>query len=129
MFVILVSIYSGYYYVDHLFDTPSEEELPNESLIRNTETLEEVNVFLEKYPDTQIEIDRSGRLSVDYRVSTLSKDNNSFVDPYLRLRVLLNSEGEPEDMFIDCYNGQSNNIEKDHIISYLKTETCLGLGA
>ncbi len=118
-------LWGSYYYVDHLFDQPSEEELPNEILIRNTEILEEVNVFLEKYPNARVQIDRSGRLAVDYRVSTPSKENNSYVDPYLRLRVLLNSEGEPEEMFVDCYNGQSSNITRDNIVNYLKAETCL----
>lgn len=127
--VIAVGILWGFYYVDHLFDTPSEEELPNEVLIMNAEKLEEVKIFLQKYPNAQIQIERSGRLAVDYRVSKPSNDNNSLVDPYLRLRIFLNLEGKPEEIFIDCWNGQNNNIERVNIINYLKIETCLGLGA
>jgi hypothetical protein len=122
---ILVGILSGLYFLNVRQYIPSEEELPNEDLIRKTEALEEVKIFLAKYPDALIEIDRSGRLAVDYRVSKQSKEQNLEVDPYLRLRVLLNSEGEPVEMFVDCWNGQSNSIERDNIVSYLKTETCL----
>jgi hypothetical protein len=127
--VIAVGIFSGLYYLDNLSNLPTEEELPNEILIRNTEGLEEVKLFLEKYPDAHIKVDRSGQLAVDYRISQPPKENNSSVAPYIRLRVFLNSNGDPDGMFVDCWDGQRNNMERDNIVSYLKTETCLGGGA
>lgn len=123
--VILVGILLSLYFLNIRQHIPSEEELPNEELIRNTEMLEEVKIFLAKYPDALIEIDQSGRLAVDYRVSKPSKEESMEVEPYLRLRVLLNPDGEPVEMFVKCSVGQSKIIERKNIVSYLKTETCL----
>ncbi len=55
----------------------------------------EAKKFLEKYPDAEIYVDRSGALAVDYRVDGQ--------DSYLRLRIFIDAKtNTPVEKFIDC---------------------------
>lgn len=99
---------------------PSEMELPDQVIIDNQRNLAEVQAFLEKYPDqTTITVDRSGRLAVDYRV------DGPAADQYLRLRVLSDNAGNPQEMFIDCSDGSNSKVQDENVLTYIETETCL----
>ena len=105
---------------------PSERELPNEAVIERANRLEETKILLTRYPNVSIEVDRSGRLAVDYRITEPAQANDSNVLPYLRLRILMSSDGEPQELFAECWNNSTNrHIEQEDVISYLRTETCL----
>ncbi|MEM2139371.1 MAG: hypothetical protein QXJ74_03550 [Nitrososphaera sp.] len=100
---------------------PSEEELPAEVILANQEDLPEVRAFLDKYPDAKTNVDRSGRLAADYRVDK-SVDESS---EYLRLRVFSDDDGNPQEMFVECYAEGQPRFTYDDIVNYAETETCL----
>lgn len=99
---------------------PSESELPDQVIIDNQKDLAEVQALLDKYPEeTTITVDRSGRLAVDYRIEDVDTGK------YLRLRVFSDNNGNPQEMFIDCYDGSNSNVQHEDIASYIETETCV----
>jgi hypothetical protein len=86
--------------------------------IRIAKTTLEAEKFLEKYPNAQIVVDRSGALAVDFRID--SPEINDI--RYLRLRVFINPRNyKPAEKLIDC----SGNYIKQNLIEYLQTEKCL----
>jgi hypothetical protein len=46
------------------------------------------------------------------------------VEPYLRLRIIMGFLGDPTEIFVECWNGQSRVQEIDDIVSYINTESC-----
>jgi|GEM_PF-2474358 len=98
---------------------------PDEELIMRTRELEEVKAFLNKYPVATIDVDRSGRLAVDYRVDKPADDNNgALTGKYLRLRVFFD-DGKPQEMYVDCSDGKNAHLIYGDILNYIETETCL----
>jgi len=72
----------------------------------------EAQKFLEKYPNAAIQVDRSGRLAVDYRI------NGHIDSEYLRLRIFIDwRNNKPEDMFVD----NSGTYIRENIVEYLET--------
>ena len=71
----------------------------------------EAQKFLEKYPNATIQVDRSGRLAVDYRVER-------YLDTeYLRLRVFIDwRNNKPEEMFVD----NSGTYIRKNIVEYIE---------
>ncbi|HEX7031997.1 MAG TPA: hypothetical protein VF172_03260 [Nitrososphaera sp.] len=108
---------------------PSYEELPDGVLINKTKELPEVKAFLAKYPGANVGVDRSGRLTVDYKQHysevTLNKSGTE-VHPYIRLRIFMTTEGEPIEMYADCrdVHDKWTKAERDDVLGYLETETC-----
>lgn len=102
--------------------SPDENESSDVVILANQEGLPEVTAFLDKYPGADIQIDRSGRVAVDYRVDRVF-DDGTF--EYLRLRVLSDSNGIPQEMFVDCYAKGQTQLTYDNIVDYIETETCL----
>ena len=123
--VVIAGVLLTLLLVDVRQPIPSEKDLPNEVIIGRANQLEEAKIFLTKYPDANIEVDRSGQLAVDYRFTKPAQAGNSDVQPYLRLRILMNPAGEPQELFTECWDGRNRHIEKNDIINYLRTETCL----
>jgi hypothetical protein len=82
-----------------------------EYIIITNQTLE-AQKFLENYPNAAIQVDRSGRLAVDYRVG------GHLDSEYLRLRIFIDwRKNKPEDMFVD----NSGTYIKENIVEYLET--------
>lgn len=84
----------------------------DEEYIAITNQTLEAQKFLEKYPNSTIKVDRSGRLAVDYRV------NGHIYTEYLRLRIFIDwRNNKPEDMFVD----NSGTYIRENILEYLET--------
>ncbi len=93
------------------------------------------NQFMEKYPDANIYVDRSGSLAVDFMIY----DYGAIIMPgtadypevpaSLRLRVFIDPIlNAPTTAFIDCRPSQNSYLPVDkNLDGYLKTETCLNL--
>ena len=83
----------------------------DEEYIAITNQTLEAQKFLEKYPNATIQVDRSGRLAVDYRVER-------YLDTeYLRLRVFIDwRNNKPEEMFVD----NSGTYIRKNIVEYIE---------
>lgn len=85
----------------------------DEEYIAITNQILEAQKFLEKYPNADIEVDRSGRLAVDYRV-----DTHLSIEGYLRLRIFIDwRTNKTQDMFID----NSGTYITENSLEYLET--------
>lgn len=89
---------------------PTEDELPASTILANQQNLNEVKAFLNKYPNAEINVDRSGRLALDYRVDQESE--------YLRLRVFADNEGKPQEMFVECFADGQSRFTHENITNY-----------
>lgn len=77
----------------------------------------EAQYFLEKYPQAETLVDRSGTLAVDFRVSKHPVTNTTQLWEGIRLRVFLDPQTKkPSGMLLDC----SGNILDDRIGEHLK---------
>jgi len=89
-----------------------DNEVTDEEYITITNQTLEAQKFLEKYPNAAIQVDRSGRLAVDYRVG------GHLDSEYLRLRIFIDwRNNKPEDMFVD----NSGTYIRENIMEYLET--------
>jgi hypothetical protein len=87
--------------------------------IRLAKTTAEVQAFLQKYPNAQVAVDRSGSLAVDVWVSP---PGATHID-HLRLRVLIDPRRHrPTKRFIVCGGGR---LVQQHLLEFLQTERCL----
>ena len=83
----------------------------DEEYIAITNQTLEAQKFLEKYPNAFIQVDRSGRLAVDYRI------NGNNYTGHLRLRVFIDwRNNKPADMFVD----NSETYIRENIIEYIE---------
>lgn len=89
----------------------------------------EAQKFLEKYPNATAMVDRSGKLSVDFRVDKNEYDASGNVVNYyyLRLRVYINPRNNrlTGEKFIDCFGKQEQKYVWNDLLGYLQTEKCL----
>jgi len=86
--------------------------------IRIAKTTTEVRAFLQKYPNAQVAVDRSGSLAVDFWISP---PGATHID-HLRLRVLLDPRRHrPTKRFIVC----AGRLVQQHLLEFLQTERCL----
>ncbi len=84
----------------------------DEEYIAITNQTLEAQKFLEKYPNSVVQVDRSGSLAVDYRV------NGHLNSEYLRLRIFIDwRTNKIDDMFVD----NSGTYIREHILEYLET--------
>ncbi len=115
LITIIIIVAAGLIYINikgYLLNSISDEEL-----INKTKELDEVKIFLNKYPNANVIVDKSGKLAVDYRVD----DMNS----YIRLRIFINPlTNGVEDMFIECYTDKSEKV-RNNIIDYINTRECI----
>ncbi len=99
----------------------TEPMLSDEAYRKIAQETTEARLFLKKYPQATVTVDRSGALAVDFRVNAFAPTASSRVPPYLRLRVFIGPQNRPTLRFLDC---QGRLIVKD-LLDYLRTETCL----
>jgi hypothetical protein len=84
----------------------------DEEYIAITNQTVEAQKFVEKYPNSVTQVDRSGGLAVDYRVT------GHLDSGYLRLRIFIDwRNNKPEDMFVD----NSGTYIRENILEYLET--------
>ena len=83
----------------------------DEEYITITNQTLEAQKFLEKYPNAVVQVDRSGRLAVDYRVG------GHLDSEYLRLRIFIEwRSNKPEEMFVD----NSGTYIRKNILEYIE---------
>ena len=97
------------YYKPRIF---YDNGVTDEEYITITNETLEAQKFLEKYPNATIQVDRSGRLAVDYRM------NGNIYTEYLRLRIFIDwRSNEPEEMFVD----NSGTYIRESILEYIES--------
>ena len=110
---IVISLYALFTFYDYnrprtFYDTG----ISDQEYITITDQTLHAQKFMEKYPSAIIQVDRSGRLAVDYRV------NGHLDSEYLRLRIFIDwRKSEPADMFID----NSGTYITDNLLEYVDT--------
>ena len=86
--------------------------------IRIAKATTEARAFLQKHPDAQVAVDRSGSLAVDFWVSPAGATH---ID-HLRLRVFIDPRRHrPMKSFIVCAGG----LVQQNLLDFLRTEQCL----
>ncbi len=117
VFVAIIVVFASYAVlaIYRYYNTPLtfyDNGVSDEEYIAITNQTVEAQKFLEKYPDSVTQVDRSGGLAVDYRV------NGHLDSEYLRLRLFIDwRSNKPEDMFVD----NSGTYIKENILEYLET--------
>ncbi len=114
VFVAFVAVFASYaviaiyrYYNPLTF---YDNGVSDEDYVAITNQTLEAKKFLEKYPESVIEVDRSGALAVDYRLDARGE--------YLRLRIFIDwRTNKTAEMFID----NSGTYIRENILEYLET--------
>lgn len=98
--------------------TPPESRLApftDAEYVARAERTQEARAFLAKYPDARRAVERSGAVTVDFRVDRGAR--------YLRLRIFMDAfANRALDALVDC----SGTVVPGDPLEYLPTETCLG---
>lgn len=98
-------------------------DISDEEYIKIAKSTLEAQKFLEKYPEAIVEVDRSGKLAVDFRVDMRPIIETDSSLKWIRLRVfIIPKNNMPSEKFIDC-NGK---VIKSNLLEYLDTENCPG---
>lgn len=100
---------------------PDEDELPSRVIIDNQKNLPEVKAFLTKYPTATVTVDRSGRLAVDYSLIQQGSQDGISV---LRLRVFSDNSGAPQEMYLDCPQGENPRLIYENIVTFIEEGSC-----
>lgn len=116
LFVVIVVVFVSYALVRlHSYFNPVtfyDNGVSDEEYIEITNQTIEAQKFLEKYPVSITQVDRSGGLAVDYRV------NGNLDSEYLRLRIFIDwRNNKPKEMFVD----NSGTYIRENILEYLET--------
>ena len=129
---------TGFYY------TPTEDELPTQTMIDQANALPETKVFLEKYPESKPLVDRASSFGVHYqaypRVDSPIDTNfdSDGVTPYVALVVPFTDDkvvGNPYIYCVQNYVRSERIYEEDNsrfykvqshegIINYLQNKSC-----
>ena len=113
-------------------DIPSEEEVSNSLLIRNSNELPEVKAYLERYKDPNVFVQRLYGLDVYYSESQCTLNNepcanySSTVEPHSTLIVRMDENTNVEKITLWCVDGEGNALHDkiEHgIVERLKTDT------
>lgn len=81
--------------------------------------------FLEKYPQAEILVDRSGWLAVDFRVSKHPITSTAQSWQGIRLRVFIDPKtNQPTESFIQCDNKFVREKVKQYLEQYSETQSC-----
>jgi len=111
-------------------DIPAYEELPDSIILDRTSELPEVKAFLARYSDPMIYVERAEGFSASYQIRQCELtggpcvDNDSVVEPYIALHVILDTGGFPESSYIYCVNDSGGHIIKDNLVGYLQNKSC-----
>lgn len=99
----------------------------DEEYIKIAKLTPEAQKFLLKYSEASINVDRSGRLAVDFRTDKrIDKSSQIRVEEYLRLRIFINPKtNRPAEKFIECRGTNPTFLENKKILLYLEDEKCL----
>ena len=85
----------------------------------------DAKVFLEKYPQADTYVDRSGRLAVDFLVSKHPVTSTTQLWEGIRLRVFIDSSAnQPTETLFQCDNRIIENNVRQYLEQYFTTHTC-----
>ena len=90
--------------------------------IRIASETEEARVFLDRFPETEVLMDRSSRLAVDYRFTRIQPATTEQSWEGIRLRVFIERENKRvESVFIHCtdQDGEPHFIDEG-LIRYME---------
>lgn len=115
----LVVLASGFVLATaYFFLTPRDFRLApfsDAEYVARAERSQEARAFLAKYPEAERQVDRSGALTVDFRVERGAR--------YLRLRIFMDAfANRAIDAFAEC----SGVVVPGDPLEYLRTESCFG---
>ena len=119
---------TGYYqYFDKLNPDLSDTiriidpgEFDDNKIIQGTKSLDEVQAFLKKYPKAFSYVDHD---FFDMVTFGMIKNDEKY-SRFLRLQILLDESGSPNNIFVTCGYG-GIGMETTNAFEYLKTEKCL----
>lgn len=81
--------------------------------------------FLEKNPQAETYVDRSGRLAVDFRVTTRRVTSTTQHWEGIRLRVFIDPKtNQPTETSIQCNDRIIKNNVRQYLEQYFTTQTC-----
>jgi hypothetical protein len=85
----------------------------------------DAKAFLEKYPQAETYVDRSGRLAVDFRVTKRPVTSTTQSWEGIRLRVFIDPRTkQPTEAFIQCNDRIIKNNVRQYLEQYSTTQTC-----
>ena len=77
-------------------------------LLRNSKTIEGVQIFLDRYPAATIDVHKGSDVGkihkVKYKVN-ISDEDTTMEPPYILLTVILSTQGFPQNLELQCWNG------------------------
>jgi hypothetical protein len=102
-----------------------DDEVPDREYAEIAQEHPHAQAFLERYPEAETHVDRSGRLAVDFRVTRRVPTDTTQNWEGVRLRVFIDPDTkQPADTFLQC----DERILKDnvlrHLDEYFTTQAC-----
>ena len=77
-------------------------------LLRNSKTIEGVQIFLDRYPAATIDVHKGSDVGkihkVKYKVN-ISDEDTTTEPSYILLTVILSTQGFPQNLELQCWNG------------------------
>jgi hypothetical protein len=107
-----------------------EDGVSDEEYIRIASATEEAQAFLNIYPDSEIYVDRSSKLAVDFRFNKRTPASTNELWEGIRLRVFIDpKDKQVAGVFVDCKDNSRKQqfIEEeliDHLEQYRKNNNC-----
>jgi hypothetical protein len=97
----------------------------DEEYLSIARTHPDAHAFLEKYPQAETYVDRSGSLAVDFRVTKRPVTNTSQNWEGIRLRVFIDPKtNQPIETIIQCNNRIIKSDLRQYLEQYFTTQTC-----
>ena len=85
----------------------------------------DAQVFLEQYPLAETYVDRSGRLAVDFRVTSHPITSTTQAWEGIRLRVFIDPKTKrPADTLVQCNDSIVKENVQQYLEHYFTTQTC-----
>jgi hypothetical protein len=86
---------------------------------------DDAKAFLERYPQAEIYVDRSGRLAVDFRATTRPVTRTTQRWKGIRLRVFIDPRrNRPTDTLFQCNDKIVEKNVRLHLEQYFSTGSC-----
>jgi hypothetical protein len=86
---------------------------------------DDAQAFLELYPQAETYVDRSGRLAVDFRVTTRPVTSTTQQWEGIRLRVFLDPRtNQPTETFVQCNERITKKNVRQYVEQYFATGAC-----
>jgi hypothetical protein len=100
----------------------NEDGVSDEEYIRIASAAEEAQAFLNIYPDSEIYVDRSSKLAVDFRFNKHIPASTNQSWEGIRMRVVIDpKDKQVAGVFVDCKdNSRKQQFIEDDLIHYLE---------